>query len=191
MAIFKCDLVQKRVRANSINDGSPSTFTATVVIPAGTSIAQNDQIEIMDLAALHTVESVRVFTSDLDDGTTIAWNVGFKQLAPGTGYGGTNVSGVACDFDVATGTLLPSPNTNATYFQSGATFGRGAGWSSLTLANTGDINGLGGPVRITAVESASTPTQTTASASDRTVRFEVTVARATPNASQNVDFGGY
>lgn len=191
MAIFKCDLVQKRTRANTINDGDPSTFTATVVIPAGTVIAQNDQIEIMDLAALHTVESVRVFTSDLDDGTTMTWNVGFKQLAPGTGYGGTNASGVACDFDVATSTLLPSPATNATYFQSGATFGRAAGWSSLTLANTADINGLGGPVRITAVESAATPVQTTASASDRTLRFEVTATRATPNASQNVDFGGY
>lgn len=191
MAIFKCDLVQKRVRANTTNDGASTTFTATARIPAGIVIALNDEIEISDLAAKHTVESVRVFTDDLDDATTMAWDVGYKQLAPGTGYGGTNASGFATDFDTATGTVLPSPATSAAYFQTGATFGRAKGWSSLTLANTGDPEGLGGPVRITAKQTAATPTQTVAATVDRVLRFEFTIARATPVARSVVDMGGY
>lgn len=194
MATLQADMIQKRIRANTINDGYPSTFTATYVYPAGAQVTSGDVIQLMDISALHTVESVRVFTSDLDDGTTLTSNWGFAQIAPGTGYGGVNASGIAQDYDPATGTYYASPTTNATYFQSGSTLGRAQGWNSLTLANTGDINGATGatpgPVRMT-LTWTNTPTQTTASASARTIRVEVTLARATVAPGNVVEMGGY
>ena len=65
---------------------------------------------------------------------------------------------------------------------SGATFGRAAGWSSLTINtdDTGDPDGWVGPVRIVATQTASTPTQTTASASDRIVKFLIKITLAMP-----------
>jgi hypothetical protein len=191
MAILQCDMVQKRDRVNVTQDGGQSVFTATYTYPIGAQVTSGDILQIMDISALHTVEAVRVYTSDLDDGTTLTSNWGFSQLAPGTGYGGTNASGVAVDIDVATATTYASPATNATYFQSAnAVVGRAAGWNSLTLANTGDINGAGGPIRMTCTWT-NTPTQTTADDAARTIRIEVTVARSTPAASNFVDMGGY
>lgn len=191
MATFQADLVQKRFRANVINDGDPDVFTATYVIPAGTQVTSGDIIQLMDIAALHTVVAARIYTSDLDDATTLTSNWGFSQLAPGTGYGGANASGVAQDFDVATGTYYASPASNATYFQSAnAVVGRAAGWNSLVLANTADINGAGGPIRLQLAWGA-TPTQTTASLVARTIRAEIQISRATPVPTSTVEMGGY
>jgi hypothetical protein len=195
MTTFNCDLVNKRVRADTVCDGSHQTFIASVTIPAGTQIAQNDIINIMDLMTKHVVTAIRVYTDDLDDGTTMAWDVGFAQLVPGTGYGGVNASGVAQDFLVAEGAFYTSPATSAAFYATGATFGRAAGFSSLTLtagaiaANTGNA----GPVRLTATQTASTPTQTTADDVDRVIRFEFDVVRATPAPQPNVfvNMGGY
>jgi len=195
MATFNCDLINKRVRANTIDDGGHETFIASVTIPAGTQIAQNDVINIMDLMTKHVVTAIRVYTDDLDDGTTMAWDVGFAQLVPGTGYGGVNASGVATDFLVAEGATYTSPATSAAFYATGATFGRAAGFSSLTLtagataANTGNA----GPVRLTATQTASTPTQTTADDVDRVIRFEFDVVRTTPAPQPNVfvNMGGY
>lgn len=192
MATYQASLKNQRVRANTINDGDPNTFTSTIVLPAGLQVTSGDIIQICDVAALHTIESVRVFTSDLDDGTTLTSNWGIQQIAPGVNtFGGLNASGVAQDLDVATATYYASPATNATYFQSGnTTVGRAQGWSSLTMANTGDINGPGGPFCFI-LTWTNTPTQTTASASDRTIRVEFQLARATATYSNFVNMGGY
>lgn len=181
-----------RDRVNTCFDGSPTTFTSTYVIPAGAQVTSGDIIQWTDIAALHTVEAVRVFTSDLDDGTTLTSNWGIQQIAPGVNtFGGLNASGVATDFDVATSTTYTSPATNATYFQSGnAVVGRAQGWSSLTLANTADINGPGGPFCFISTWT-NTPTQTTASLVDRTIRVEFAIVRATLFPSNVVNLGGY
>lgn len=191
MATFQTNLVINRTRCQSEFDGSPVTYTAALIIPIGTSIAQNDTIQIADVAALHTVTQMRIYTDDLDDGTTMTWNMGFLQLNPGTGYAGTNASGVAIDYDVPSATTYASPATNATYYQSAATWGRSAGWSSLTMANTTDVSGPGGPIRLAAVEAASTPTQSTASTTARTIRFEFVVAKTPPVTLNIVDRGGF
>jgi hypothetical protein len=196
MATFNCDLINKRVRANTVSDGTHQTFIASVTIPAGTQIAQNDVINIMDLMTKHVVTAIRVYTDDLDDGTTMAWDVGYAQLVPGTGYGGVNASGVAQDFLVGDGTTYTSPSpSDPDYYASGATFGRAAGFSTLTLASTATAanTGISGPVRVTATQTASTPTQTTADDVDRVIRFEFDVVRATPapNPGVFVNMGGY
>ncbi len=193
MATFNCDLIQKRTRANTINDGMHETFIATVTIPVGVQIAQNDVINIMDISALHPVVAIRVYTDDLDDGTTMAWDVGYAQLAPGTGYLGTNSSGVAVEVIGGTTYTSPTPD-DPNYYVSAGTFGRAAGWSNLTLASTATAaqTGLAGPARITATQTASTPTQTTADDVARTIRFEFDVVRATPVQSNNVvNMGGF
>lgn len=193
MATFNCDLIQKRTRANTIDDGMHETFIATVTIPAGTQIALNDVINIMDISALHPVTAIRVYTDDLDDATTMTWDVGYAQLAPGTGYLGTNSSGVAVE--VIGGTTYTSPTpADPNYYVSAGTFGRAAGFSSPTLASTATAApaGLSGPARITATQTAATPTQTTADDVDRTIRFEFDIVRATPVQSANVvNMGGY
>jgi len=196
MATFNCDLINKRVRANTIDDGGHETFIASVTIPAGTQIAQNDVINIMDLMTKHVVTAIRVYTDDLDDGTTMVWDVGYAQLVPGTGYGGVNASGVATDFLVGEGTTYTSPTPDdPNYYVSAATFGRAAGFSTLTLASTATAanTGLTGPVRVTATQTASTPTQSTADDVDRVIRFEFDVVRATPAPQPNVfvNMGGY
>jgi len=193
MAIFKCDLVKNRDRVNCVNHGFHVPFVATVTIPAGTVIALNDVIEIMDLSSRHPVVGLRVYTDDLDDATTMTWDVGFAKLTPGTGYGGTDASGVATDFDVASGTTYTSPTSDPNYYVAAGTFGRAAGYTSPTLAATvlADPAGIAGPVRVTATQTAATPTQTTASLVDRVIRFEFDVARATPTGTQTVDMGGY
>lgn len=191
MATYQMDLVQKRTRCCNTVDGFPQVFTGEILIPIGTSFNAADIIEVADVAALHTVESARVFTDRLDDATTISWNFGFRQLNPGTGYAGTNASGVAVDYDVASATTFASPATNATYFQTGNTFGRTAGWSSFTMANTTDVSGPGGPVRLTLTQTAATPTQTTASTTARTIRMEFYLAKTAPTAVNVVDRGGY
>lgn len=190
MATFQADLIRKRARLCTTRDSQNADYTATIKLAAGTQVTSGDVIQLADLAANHQIVQIRVYTDDLDDGTTLTSNWGFQQLAPGTGYGGTNASGVAQDFDVASGTYFASPSSNSTYFASAATVGRAKGWSTLTLANTGDTTGPGGPVRMCLAWSA-TPTQTTASASDRVIRVQFTVARATPVGSNSVDMGGY
>lgn len=195
MATFNCDLINKRTRVNTVEDGMHETFISTVTIPAGTQIALSDVINIMDLSAKHAVTAIRVYTDDLDDGTTMTWDVGYAQLAPGTGYGGVNASGVATEYDMATGSTYTSLTpADPNYYVSAGTFGRAAGFSSLTLASTAtaDPAGLAGPVRVTATQTATTPTQTTADNVDRTIRFEFDVVRATVPISVNaVDMGGY
>lgn len=192
MATFNCDLIQKRVRANTVNDGTHTTFVSTVTIPAGVQIAQNDVFNIMDIAHGHTVTAIRVYTDDLDDATTMAWDVGYAQLVPGTGYGGVNASGVAIEIENGTTYTSPTPD-DPNYYVSAGTFGRAAGWSSPTLASTATAApaGLAGPARVTATQTASTPTQTTADDVDRTIRFEFDVIRATPTQANAVNMGGY
>lgn len=191
MATYQASLKNNRARLNTINDGAQAVFTSTFVMPVGFQVTSGDIIQWVDISALITVESVRVFTDDLDDGTTLTSNWGIQQLAPGTGYGGTTAAGLAQDFDVATSTYYPSPATNATYFQSGnAVIGRAAGWASLTMANTGDVTGPGGPFCFISTWT-NTPTQTTASASQRVVRVEMTMVRATPIYNNLVNMGGY
>lgn len=192
MATFNCDLIQKRVRANTVNDGTHTTFVSTVTIPAGVQIAQNDVFNIMDIAHGHTVTAIRVYTDDLDDGTTMAWDVGYAQLVPGTGYGGVNASGVAIEIENGTTYTSPTPD-DPNYYVSAGTFGRAPGWSSPTLASTATAApaGLAGPARVTATQTASTPTQTTADDVDRTIRFEFDVIRATPTQANAVNMGGY
>jgi hypothetical protein len=174
MATFDCDLIKKRVRANSTIDGAIETFVATVTIPAGTQIAQNDVINIMDLSFGHTVTALRVYTDDL-------------------GYGGMNSSGVAFEIDENGNTKTSPTPDDPNYYVSAGTFGRAAGWSTATLASTatGDPDGLAGPVRITATQTASTPTQTTADDVDRTIRFAFDITRATPLTANSVNMGGY
>jgi hypothetical protein len=193
MATFDCDLIKKRVRANSTIDGAIETFVATVTIPAGTQIAQNDVINIMDLSFGHTVTALRVYTDDLDDATTMTWDVGYAQLDPGTGYGGMNSSGVAFEIDENGNTKTSPTPDDPNYYVSAGTFGRAAGWSEATLASTatGDPDGLAGPVRITATQTAATPTQTTADDVDRTIRFAFDITRATPLTANSVNMGGY
>lgn len=196
MATYPFDLIQKRARINTKDDGRPDTFTATITIPAGQIIAQNDVFQVTDLAYGHTVEAIRIFSDQLDDGTTIVWNIGYSQLNIGTTrFGGSaNSAGLAQDYDVPTSTWFPSPATNATYFQSANTFGRTAGWSSVTMANTGIAGGVTGPVRIQLLETAATPTQTTSSAVARTIRVEMQIARATLVQTNNISIpgpGGY
>ena len=190
MATYQASLKNNRDRLNTINDGSYSIYTSTFVMPVGFQVTSGDIIQWTDVSALHTVEADRVYTDDLDDGTTLTSNWGIQQLAPGTGYGGTNASGVATDFDVATSTTYTSPATNATYFMSGSTLGRSAGWSSLTMANTGDTTGPGGPFCFISTWT-NTPTQTTASAAVRTMRVEIQLARATATYNNIVNRGGY
>jgi hypothetical protein len=143
MATYQATLKNQRLRANTTQDGLPTTFTSTFVMPIGFQVTSGDIIQWVDISALHTVEQVRVFTSDLDDGTTLTSNWGIQQIAPGVNtYGGLTAAGVAQDFDVATSTFYVSPATNATYFQSAnAVVGRAQGWNSLVLANTTDIDG--------------------------------------------------
>ena len=192
MATFNCDLIQKRLRANTTLDAMHETFTATVTIPVGTQIAQNDVINIMDISALHSVTAIRVYTDDLDDATTMVWDVGYAQLVPGASYLGTNSSGVAVEVIGGTTYTSPTPD-DPNYYVSAATFGRAAGWSNLTLASTATAapTGLSGPARITATQTAATPTQTTADDSVRTIRFEFDVVRATPAQGNVVNMGGF
>ena len=190
MATFQASLKNNRDRLNTISDGQFSVYTSTFVMPVGFQVTSGDIIQWTDISALHTVEAVRVFTDDLDDSTTLTSNWGIQQLAPGTGYGGTTAAGLAQDLDVGTATYYPSPATNATYFQSGSTLGRAAGWSSLTLANTGDTTGPGGPFCFISTWT-NTPTQSTASAAVRTMRVEIQLARATATYSNFVNMGGY
>lgn len=190
MATYQATLKNNRTRCNLINDGDSQTFTSTFIMPIGFQVTSGDIIQWGDIAWGHTVDLVRVFTDDLDDGTTLTSNWGIQQIAPGTGYGGVTAGGLAQDFDVASGTFYPSPATNATYFQSGSTLGRAAGWSSLTLANTGDTVGPGGPFCFITTWT-NTPTQSTASAAQRVMRVEFTLSRATPTYSNFVNMGGY
>ena len=106
----------------------------------------------------------------------MVWDVGYTKVSPGTGYAGTNSSGDAIDYGVDTGVTGVSPASDTNYFVSGATFGRAAGWSSLAII-TDDTGDLAGPVRIVATQTASTPTQTIASASDRIVKFLIKITR--------------
>lgn len=193
MATFYTDLINKRTVNRCDTEGDEEFFTATVQIPIGTSIAQNDVIAIGFLGAGQQVTALRVFTDDLDDGTTMVWDVGYQKLSPGTGYAGTNTSGDAIDIGVDTGTTGVSPATSANYYVSGGTFGRAAGWSSPTIASTATAvnGGLAGPVRLIATQTASTPTQTTASTTLRTISFEFTIRRAAPAFGVLVDRGGY
>lgn len=198
---YKSDLLYKRTRANTVNDSELEVITASFVLPAGVSIAQNDTFQVAYVSALHTIEQIRVFTSQLDDGTTIAWNIGNQQILPvntsGAVYGGVDpTTGVARDFDVPSGLFQLSPATNATYFITGSTFGRTAGWSSLTLANTGDTQGPGGaspgPYAVLMTQSTAGVVQTTSSAVARNIRVELSLVRSTPAQSQNlVHFNGY
>lgn len=190
---FYTDLLNKRTVNRVDEEGVERWFTGTVQIPIGTSIAQNDAIEIGFLGAGQQVTEFRVFTDDLDDGTTMVWDVGYSKLSPGTGYAGTNTSGDSIDYGVDTGTTGVSPATDQDYFVASGTFGRAAGWSTPTLASTttGVNVGLAGPVRIIATQTASTPTQTTASTTLRTIQFEFRIKRAAPNLGTNVDRGGY
>ena len=192
MANINSDLIQLRTVNRCDTEGAERQFAATVKIPAGTTIAQNDTLSLAFLGAYHAITEIRVFTDDLDDGTTMVWDVGYTKMSPGTGYAGTNSSGDAIDYGVDTGTTGVSPASDTNYFVSGATFGRAAGWSSLTINtdDTGDPDGLAGPVRIVATQTASTPTQTTASASDRIVKFLIKITR-NARVPAFVDRGGY
>lgn len=191
MATYQASLKNQRTRLNTISEGSPTTFTSFFVMPVGFQVTSGDIIQWTDVAALETMESIRVFTDDLDDGTTLTSNWGIQQLAPGTGYGGTTAAGLAQDLDVPTATYYPSPATNATYFQSAnAVVGRAAGWNSITMANTGDVNGPGGPFCFITTWT-NTPTQTTASASQRVLRVEMTIARSPTIYNNLVNMGGY
>lgn len=191
MATAQATLKNNRTRANLVNEGDAQTFTSTFILPVGAQVTSGDIIQWGDVAYGHTIDQVRVFFDNpLDDGTTLTSNWGIQQIAPGTGYGGVTAGGLAQDLDVASGTYFSSPATNATYFQSGATVGRTKGWATLTLANTGDAVGPGGPFCFISTWT-NTPTQTTASAAQRVIRVEFNLSRATPTYSNFVNMGGY
>lgn len=190
MATFQSDLIQKRTRCNVINDGETQDFTATYVYEIGAQVTSGDIIQLADISPLHVMTACRVFTSDLDDGTTLTSNWGFAQIVPGLGYGGVNASGVATELDVASGVLYTSPASSASYYVNASTVGRAAGWSSLTLATLTDPTGPGGPIRFQLAWSA-TPTQTTADDAQRIIRVQFTLAKVTPTGTNFVNMGGY
>jgi len=193
MANIDSDLMIARTVVRADTEGVEQQVRATCYIPAGTQIALNDTLGICLLAAGHTVTEIRVYTDDLDDGTTMVWDVGYTKLSPGTGYAGTNSSGDSIDYGVDTGTTGVSPASDTDYYSASATFGRSAGWSTLTLASTatGDPDGLAGPVRVLATETAATPTQSTADDSDRYVTFQIKFVRNARHTTLVADRGGY
>ena len=184
MAIFTSSLINARTRCNLVEDSSNNDFTATFILPIGQQVTSGDVYQIGDVSCLHVVNNIRVYTDKLDDGTTLTSNWGFAQIAPGLGWGGLSSTGVAQDYDVASGVTYVSPATNATYYTTASTVGRAAGWSSLTLATTTDPTGPGGPIRLTFSPTV-TPTQTTSSAAQRVVRVQFSLERVTPQWTAN------
>ena len=77
MANINSDLIQLRTVNRCDTECAEQQFAATVKIPAGTTIAQNDTLSLAFLGAGHSVTEIRVFTDDLDDGTTMVWDVGY------------------------------------------------------------------------------------------------------------------
>ncbi len=194
MANVKSDLILKRTRLNLTNDSDNQDFTGTFILPAGTQVTAGDVYQVADVAALHQVVGIRVYTDDIDDGTTLTTNWGFQQIAPGVGVaGGLNAAGVAQDFDTATGTFYPSPASNPTYFATSQTIGQKSQWTSITLANQSilDPTGPGGPMRVGFTVNV-TPTQATASLVQRVIRVQLLLARATPLSTNSAVYSnGY
>jgi len=193
MATIESDLLKARTVMRCSVDGAEEQFSATVKIPVGQVIALNDVLAIGFIGAGQQVTEIRVFTDDLDDGTTMVWDVGYQKVSPGTGYAGTNTSGDAIDYGIDTGVTGVSPASDVNWYSSGATFGRAAGWSTLTL-NTDDTSqplGLVGPARIVATQTAATPVQTNASLVDRYVRFQFKIVRDRRLQNIFADRGGY
>lgn len=193
MATLYTDLALKRTVVRPTAEGVEQQVAATLTLPIGTQIALNDVVNLFILGAGVQVTEIKVITDDLDDGTTMTWDVGYAQLAPGTGYAGTNSSGVSTDFDIETGTTGTSPATDADYYVNDATFGQAAGLSTLTLASTatGDTDGLAGPVQVTATQVAATPTQSTVDDAVRQVTFIFKYVRKSRTPVVDIDRGGY
>ena len=194
MATYNAELLNKRSVIRCTSDGDITQYEAAVTIPAGNLIAINDVLAFCFMGAGQVVKGITIFTSQLEDtgSNNIVWDVGFSQVAPGTGFAGTNAGGVSIDYGVDTGVTGTSPATNTTFFVTGSTFGRSATlYNELTLAAHADPNGLAGPVRLIATCTTAPVTVTLTSTFDRTVRFLITLERAPAIPQINIDRGGY
>jgi len=202
MAIFYSDLIMKRtvVRNTGMNDAVESA-TAAIRIPAGTTITAGDTLRFMrcDWGVVPTRATLTV-SGALDSNTpTLAGTLGTIQIAPGKLYAGTNASGVAQTYDVATATTNVSPATSAASLVAASVInGTLQAGGIITVAETpsatekfasGLGNGFTGPVEVALT---CTVTSDGATAAERYVTLTLEFARIHDvEGAIQVDRGGY